>query len=106
MADRASLIVRSLTAEQQVLVETMRQHQFGRIENLRIRDGQPVVADLRVVRISRLGAAALKAPPAGDFELKRAVTDLLDELERIGNGIVVRLEFRHGLPFLLETSLN
>jgi hypothetical protein len=27
---------------------------------------------------------------------------LFDELSRLGDGEIVRLEFRHGLPFLLE----
>jgi hypothetical protein len=36
--------------------------------------------------------------------LKRQGRDLLEELERLQNGAVIRLEFRHGLPFLLETT--
>lgn len=39
-----------------------------------------------------------------EFELKRQVRDLFEELERIQDGTVIRLEFRHGLPFLLETA--
>ncbi len=42
---------------------------------------------------------------AGEFELKRAVHDLFTELTRLGDGTIVRLEFRHGLPFLLEVEL-
>jgi hypothetical protein len=36
------------------------------------------------------------------FELKQSVRDLFDELGRLQNGTVVRLEFKHGLPFSLE----
>ena len=43
-------------------------------------------------------------PKGDDFELKQAVCDLLDELAQLRDGIVVRLEFRHGLPCLLETT--
>jgi hypothetical protein len=32
------------------------------------------------------------------------VSDLFAELMRLENGTVIRLEFRHGLPFLLETT--
>jgi hypothetical protein len=45
-----------------------------------------------------------KLTNAEDFELKRQVRDLFDELARLENGIVIRFEFRHGLPFLLETT--
>jgi hypothetical protein len=39
-----------------------------------------------------------------EFQLKRQVFDLFEELESLPDGTVVRLEFRHGLPFLLETT--
>jgi hypothetical protein len=37
--------------------------------------------------------------------LKKAVRDLFDELERLDKGTVVRLEFKRGLPCLLETAV-
>jgi len=85
----------------------MREHQFGRVENLSIRAGQPVLdCNVRVVRVAKLGAESggTKFPEADDFELKKAVCDLLDELERLQNGTVVCLEFGQELPFLLETT--
>jgi hypothetical protein len=97
-----------LSAQQQALVNLMRAHQFGRIENMQIHDGQPVLDDrVRVVRAVRLGGenGGTKVPSAEAFELKQSVQDLLDELARIRNGTLVRLEFRHGLPFLLETAM-
>jgi hypothetical protein len=94
----------NLTNEEQILVETMRKHQFGRIENLPVRDGQPVIEDLKVVRVSKLGGDNAVNVPVADFELKRAVCELLSEIEQLNNGTVVKLEFRQGLPFLLETS--
>src|SRR5258708_25705431 len=98
---------RSLSAQQRPLVELMRDHQFGRIENMSIRAGQPVLDDnVRVVRVAKLGAKSggTKLPSTDDFELKKAVCDLLDELERLQNGTVVCLAFRQGLPSLLETT--
>lgn len=84
----------------------MRVHQFGRIENMSIRAGQPVIdQDLKVVRVACLGGESgrMKLPGSDEFELKRAVCDLFDELERLGHGTVVRLDFKRGLPRRLET---
>src|SRR5260370_35305879 len=74
---------RSLSVQQRPLVELMREHQFGRIENMSIRAGQPVIdGNVRVVRVAKLGAESgeTKMPSTDDFELKKAVCDLLDEL--------------------------
>ena len=84
----------------------MRQHQFGRVENMPVQDGQPAPdRDTRIVRAVRFGgeSSGSKFPNADEFELKQSVRDLFDELARLRNGAVVRLEFRHGLPCLLET---
>jgi hypothetical protein len=84
----------------------MRECQFGRIENLVVRNGQPVLTrDFKVVRVARLGrdATDAKTPIRNEFELKESVRDLFDELKRLRNGTVIKLEFRHGLPFLLES---
>lgn len=102
------LRTRDLTAQQRSLVDLMREHQFGRLENISIRGGQPILdGNLKVVRLARLGgeSGGTKVPHTDEFELKQAVRDLLDELARIQNGTVVRLEFRHGLPCLLETEM-
>jgi hypothetical protein len=95
---------RDLSVNEQWLVRAMSEHQFGRIEGLRIEDGQPVPEPYtRIVRIARFGAGPTPiAAGVGDFELKQAVRDLLGEFERIGNGMIHRLEFRHGLPFQVE----
>ena len=69
--------------------------------------GEPILnSDVNVVRAARLGGESdpLKLTNAEDFELKRQVRDLFDELARLENGTVIRLELRHGLPFLIETT--
>lgn len=96
-----------LTEAEFCLLQIMRECQFGRIENMPVRAGQPVLnRGMKVVRIMRLGRDGNGAKPAasGDFELKRPVRDLFDALASLGNGTVVSLEFRHGLPYLLETA--
>jgi hypothetical protein len=85
----------------------MRPHQFGRIENLRVEAGQPILRpDTKIVRVARIGGAA-EAPEVADqgaFELKAGIRDLLGQLEKLNTGTVLRLEFRHGMPSLLETE--
>jgi hypothetical protein len=104
---QALRMVQDLSPGQRSLVELMHVHQFGRIENMSVRDGQPILdSNVKVVRVARLGGGsdAAKFIRTDEFGLKRQVRDLLEELERLQDGIVIRLEFRHGLPFLLETT--
>jgi hypothetical protein len=61
---------------------------------------------VNVVCVVRLGGKGngTEIGSTDDFELKRRVGDLLAELAHLENGTVKVLEFRHGLPFLLETA--
>ena len=103
---RAPRTTRDLTAAQRSVLKIMRENQFGRLENVPVQGGQPVLdRGVKVVRVARLGgeSVGMTVPCTDEFELKRAVCDLFDELARLGNGTVVKLEFKHGLPFSLET---
>ena len=103
------LRVRDLSTQQQALVQIMGEHRFGWIENLPVRGGQPVFTpDVKIVRVAKLGAETVGQEPlhANEFELKGPLRELFDEFVRLQNGIVVRLEFRHGLPFILQTVVN
>lgn len=94
-----------LSREGQTLVERMQRINFGRIEHLPVRDGQPVWADQsRVIRKVKLGGENTPRAESGygDFELKRQVIDLFDQLERIGDGLIRSLEIKHGLPFAMD----
>jgi hypothetical protein len=96
-----------LSPEQRSLVELMHAYQFGRIENMPIRGGQPILdSNLKVIRVARLGAESggAQGTTGKDFELKKQVRDLFERLGRLQDGTVISLEFRHGLPFLLETT--
>jgi hypothetical protein len=103
-SDRA---ISTLSAQRRRLVQLMRTLRFGRIENLIVRDGEPVLtAEVRVVRVAKLGGdIAPIIENALDFELKQPVRDLFEELMQIQNGTVL-IEFRHGLPFTLETVVQ
>src|SRR5205823_3569382 len=90
------------------LVRIMSKHQFGRIEQFEVREGQPLVLPAtKLVRVAHLGGgeSGARVPDGEEFELKQVVWDLFAELSRLNNGTVVRLEFKRGLPCLLETTL-
>lgn len=97
---------KELTAPQQRLLRIMHECQFGRVENLKVRSGQPDFdGGTKVVRVTRLGTERDPSRrPAGEFELKEAIRNLFAQLALLQNGVVERLEFRHGLPCLLETA--
>jgi hypothetical protein len=100
-------MAQDLSPAQRSLVELIHVHQFGRIENMPVRAGKPILnSDVKVVRAARLGggSAAAKVIRTDEFELKRQVRELFEELDRLQDGTVILLEFRHGLPFLLETT--
>jgi hypothetical protein len=60
------------------------------------------------VRVARLGGGndAAKVTRTSEFELKRQVCELFEELERLQDGTLISLEVRHGLPFRLETTAH
>ena len=96
-----------LTPAQRAVLQIMRDYQFGRLENMRIEAGQPLLGGgTRLVRIARLDGGGHRADVPGEeeCELKQEICKLFDELSRLQDCLVVRLEFRHGLPFQLETT--
>ena len=75
---------------------------FGWIEELRIRDSQPVLdPGPKVIREVKLGARSRTRAPADEVVAKRQVQELLDTMDQIGDGVIKRVEVRHGLPFRL-----
>lgn len=95
----------SLTPPQQQLVELMQQVNFGRIEQLQVRNGVPLFSPPpRVIRTLKLGADNAPRPEYefDDFRLKRQTAELLTVIQQMGNGEVLVIDVRHGLPFSLE----
>jgi hypothetical protein len=75
---------------------------FGRIENLLIRNGQPTLDSRpRVVREIKLGGENGPRPELGaqDFLLKSQVLEMLAYFDELQNGTIDVLEIKHGLPF-------
>jgi len=85
-------------------VDLMRRIQFGRIEGLVVRDGEPVLnPQPRVVRELKfpLDEHENKVVTGQDFELKRQVLDLFKLFDRVREGTLLWLEIKAGLPFRL-----
>jgi hypothetical protein len=95
----------SLSAPQQRLLETLQKTNYGRIEGLFVRNGQPIFdPPPRVVKDVKLGSAdsgARSELESGDFALKREHVELFEQLRHFGNGTIECLVIKGGLPFLL-----
>ncbi|MBZ5623504.1 MAG: hypothetical protein LAQ69_33000 [Acidobacteriia bacterium] len=95
----------SLSTQQRRLLETLQKTNFGRIERLTVRGGEPVFdPPPRIVKDVKLGAAENGVRPelaAIDFALKREHVELFENLRLIGDGTVESLEVKSGLPFRL-----
>ena len=92
----------SLTPSQQKFLTEMQRINFGRIFDLTVRDGQPVIdPPPRVVREIKFGGDNGPRPEVAkaDFILKAQVRDLFAQLEALGDGVVECIEVKHGLPF-------
>lgn len=91
----------------QQLLELMQRINFGRIENLLIRNGLPVLdGSHRVVRLVKFGSESGPRPEAsrGDFALKAQAVDLFRQIAELGDGTIHCLEVKHGLPFLMQVE--
>jgi len=103
MADRKS----SLTPSQQQLLAEMQRINFGRIFELTVRRGQPVMdPPPRVVREIKFGADNGPRPEVAkaDFTLKAQVRDLFAQLEALGDGVIPCIEIQRGLPFRMTVE--
>ena len=77
---------------------------FGRIEQLTIRGGEPIFDDaLRVIRTIKIAGTRQPAlRPDGDPALRREPLDLIALIQRVGDGVLSRIEIAHGLPLFVE----
>jgi hypothetical protein len=98
----------SLSAPRRQLLETMQRLNFGRIEDLEIRNGEPMFSPApRIVQDIKLGGENGPRPEldAADFVLKSQVAEFFGHLSRIRNGSVEAIEVKHGLPFKLVVEM-
>jgi len=94
----------NLTPSERRLVTLMQRINFGRVRNLVVRDGQPTFEPApRTQRDHKFGGqnGARAEVSLDDYVLKKEVVELFRQLRKLGNGKIVNLEIRAGLPFLM-----
>ena len=87
------------------LVRLMQALNFGRI-TFTVRGGAPdFTQKVRTVRTVKLPAGDNSARPeagSADFELRKEVMGLRDQVAKATDGARVTVEVKYGLPFLIE----
>jgi len=104
---REEVSKRSLSAPRRRLLELMQEINFGRIEGLAVRGGEPVLdPPPRVVREIKFGGENGPRRELGsdDFALKAQAVEFFTHLSRLGDGTVEILEIKHGLPFRMSVE--
>lgn len=94
----------ALSKQRRDLLEIMQRVNFGRIEGLTVRSGEPAFdPSPRIIREIKLGGEHTPRTELEqtDFELKAQVVELFHYLTELGNGTIACLEVKHGLPFRL-----
>lgn len=94
----------SLSSGRRRLVEMMQQLNFGRIEDLEIRSGEPLFNPApRVVQDIKIGGENGPRPESSfpNFLLKNQVIELFEHFDRLGDATIAFIDVKHGLPFKL-----
>ena len=94
----------SLSKHRRNLLEIMQRVNFGRIEGLTVRSGEPSFdPGPRIIREIKFGCedSSRMEREQADFELKAQVIELFQYMTKLGNGSIACLEVKHGLPFRL-----
>ncbi len=97
----------SLPSARRQLLNLMQQLNFGRIEQLTVRAGQPVLEPPpRIIRERKFGGedGPRQEQQLDDFALKVQAIELFEEFDRLGNGVIESLTIKHGLPFSLHMN--
>jgi hypothetical protein len=99
---KATPTASALSPARRRLVALLQRVNFGRLEGLVVRGGEPVLdPPPAVVREHKFAGENGPRPEAGrpDLALKSQHLDLLVELDRLGDGVIPVLTVKHGLPF-------
>jgi len=91
-----------LSAPERTLVRILQSINFGSIEMLVVRGGEPVFSPEPTVLVEvKLDAERAPRPERdiADFELRTEIIRLLAQIELLGDGSVERIEVRHGIPW-------
>ncbi|MBN9520537.1 hypothetical protein J0H58_18760 [bacterium] len=96
-----------LSLPRQRLLALLQRVNFGRLEGLVVRGGEPVLDPMPRVVVEHKFAAENGPRPelgAGGYALKAQQADLLRLLDRVGDGVIPVLTCKHGLPFQAEVA--
>ena len=105
----ATVHFRQLSAPWQRLVRLFQSINFGRIEDLEVRSGEPVFSPApRVLFSVDLGSdeGARAEYDLGDFALPKETVRLMDHVSELGHGTVALIDVRAGLPRRLVIDLG
>jgi len=94
----------ALSPQRQRLIEVLQETNFGSLEGLHVRDGEPVFTPPpQRVRLVRFLAENGPRPEAAkhDFVLKAKVRELLTCLDSVENGVIESIKVEHGIPVLM-----
>jgi hypothetical protein len=97
----------SLSPARRSLVLLMRDVNFGRVEHLLVRGGEPVLAGdaaTRVFRELKFGGDNGPRPDPAAEPLKPQVLELFDQFDRLGDARVAVLVVKHGVPFAMHVE--
>lgn len=92
----------SLSPARRRLLELLQRTNFGHIENLVIQNGEPVLdPPPSIYRDIKFGGENGPRPELGTVDccLKKEYVELFDLFDRLQNGVIERLDVKHGLPF-------
>jgi hypothetical protein len=95
----------SLSAAQGRLVELLQSLNFGRIEGLHVKAGEPTFEPApRVLRKLKIGGDNGPRPETSlqDFWLKQQTIEMLEAIAELGDGEVLSIEVKYGLAFAME----
>jgi hypothetical protein len=95
----------SLTEAQGRLVELLQNLNFGRIEGLRVKAGEPTFEPApRLIQKLKMGGenGPRRETVLPDFWLKAQTIEMLEAIARIGDGQVLAIEVKNGLCFSVE----
>jgi len=99
----------SLSEPHRSLVELMQRLNFGRIEYLKVRSGEPIFdPPPRIVQKGKIGGENGPRPEFSydDLLLKKQTLELLTAIVELGDGTVLSIEVKHGLPFAVEIEVQ
>lgn len=101
--------LKNLSREKKRLIKLMRLINFGRIEHLVFRNGQPVFDPVpRFICKIKTQIKHNQKPVINkdDFTLKKEIWELFKNMTLISNGTILSIEIQYGLPVRIDVERN